>query len=257
MRKPLLLMVLFSLLLLAACGGDGKRTPSDAAVSASDRDAGAVDAGDEADSRFEESSGPSGVRFAIMDCAFKPDNPTAFDDLTVIPVLNEEFASDESALSEVVFSYRWIVQNREIADAKGDTLERQHYKKKDWVQCRVRASFNGRRTPEFRSKVIAIQNSLPELQPRRVEPFTVPGEVRYQISASDPDNDPLTYALLSPLNLGIRLDARTGLIAWTVDEVQAKDSAPVTIRFAVSDPDGGKVESSITFSFSPTAAQTP
>jgi len=44
--------------------------------------------------------------------------------------------------------------------------------------------------------------------------FTVPGVFQYQIDANDPDKDILTYELIAPLDAGIELDKKSGLLTW-------------------------------------------
>ena len=84
----------------------------------------------------------------------------------------------------------------------------------------------------------------------------------YQIEATDPDGDELEYKLVSPLDMGIDLDAKSGLISWTINNdilslIEAKKSAneeisepdtserepsnsmTIDIHFQVSDGDGG------------------
>lgn len=47
--------------------------------------------------------------------------------------------------------------------------------------------------------------------------FTVPGVFQYQIDANDPDKDILTYELIAPLDAGIELDKKSGLLTWNLD----------------------------------------
>ncbi len=84
----------------------------------------------------------------------------------------------------------------------------------------------------------------------------------YQIEATDADGDELEYKLVTPLDLGIDLDVKTGLISWTISTdilslIEAKkstnekrveaeisdsdraDAMTIDIHVQVSDGDGG------------------
>lgn len=254
MRTSLAMIFVMSLLLLDFCGkkenagepGAPAGKTDQATINKTDRAANAVMNGNEP---AGEIPAASSVQFALKECTYSPENPTAFDDVTITPFLNEGFSNDESILKDVTFEYRWIVQNKEIADVKGNKLEKKYFKKKDWIQCRVRGFLKSQKTPEFRAKVISIQNSPPVLNLQPTDEFAVPGEFTYQITASDPDNDPLTYSLIAPLDLGININTETGLIVWPINEDLAKKSPANEIKFAVSDNDGGKAEGSIIINF--------
>jgi hypothetical protein len=254
MRKSLLLIFIISLLLLVFCGKN--KDASGGRIPAGKTDNAALNENDQNDvmetgENMQAPANPAeaSAEFAIKECAYSPENPTAFDDVTVTPVLNDVFANNAEVLKDVTFEYRWIVNNKEIA-VQGNMLEKSYFKKKDWVQCRVRGFLKGRKTPEFRAKVISIQNAPPVVDLQPVAEFAAPGEFTYQIKASDPDNDPLTFSLIAPLDLGITLNSETGLFTWPVDRAQAKKTEAVEIKFSVSDPDGGKVEASIKLNFS-------
>jgi hypothetical protein len=67
---------------------------------------------------------------------------------------------------------------------------------------------------------------LPGLRPasvlERLPHFKIPGTLVYQIHAFDPDNDPLEYNLISPLDRGIQLDSKTGLLKWYIPKFPEK-----------------------------------
>tara|TARA_E500000305_G_scaffold36763_3_gene28012 strand:+ start:86 stop:17857 length:17772 start_codon:yes stop_codon:yes gene_type:complete len=68
----------------------------------------------------------------------------------------------------------------------------------------------------------------------------------YVIDASDPDNDTLTYSLVSPETLpaGVSFDDQTGAISWTPVSAQNPDGLSFTVR--VEDGFGGYAEQSFT-----------
>jgi hypothetical protein len=86
-----------------------------------------------------------------------------------------------------------------------------------------------------------------------VENFPVPGEISLQAAASDADNDPLTYEVLAPLDQGIVIDPKTGLLTWKIDaDTVGRLGESIEIKLAVSDGEGEKVTGTITLRFTST-----
>ena len=170
-----------------------------------------------------------------------PANPSAATDLSaeadVTPPVPDEFE----------LQYRWVVDGQEVEDVPGATLACSHFRKKQWVFCEVRATAGEKTSDWLPSKRVRIANSPPLLQAPAAENFTVPGQFTLRITASDPDQDELAFELLSPLDQGIALDAKTGVLAWKLDEETVKRlGESIEISFAVSDGDGGKTSGTVT-----------
>jgi hypothetical protein len=186
---------------------------------------------------------PEGYRpLQILQIAFVPANPVSSDDLRVVPAVTE------GELGDIDYQYQWAVNNIPVTDVDGDRITHDHYRKLDWVSCRVKAVQRGtnRESAWIKSNLIGIGNSPPSIASLPVGDFSVPGVFRYRIEANDFDQDELTYELLSPLDAGIRLDSRTGRLEWGIDEalIQRLGEA-IEIRFQVVDSDGGKVGGSL------------
>jgi len=180
------------------------------------------------------------VGFRIQAVNLSPAAPTTATDLSAQAVLSE------SVPGSVVFQYRWFVNDKQVMTVAGADLPRAHFRKKQWVYCLAKAIVDEKESNWLMSKRVRIANAPPQLTESPVTNFTVPGEFTYQISASDPDQDPLTYELQSPLDLGIALDAKTGLLNWKIAaEAITNLSDAIEIRFAVSDGDGGKTSAAI------------
>ena len=119
----------------------------------------------------------------------------------------------------VKFKYQWFV-NREIVKGKEDSLlEKQHYKKGDIVYCRVKATRDIYESKVVKSKELKIKNSIPRITLVPWDNVQLGDRFHYAINARDPDNDPLTYRLVSPLDLGIKLDPNTGDIRWDTRDI--------------------------------------
>jgi hypothetical protein len=148
------------------------------------------------------------------------------------------------------FEYRWFVTNQEVADATGPILPSGNFRKHQWVFCEARATTGKKVSDWLKSDFVRIANSPPQVESVSVENFTVPGQFRYQIKASDIDNDELTYELLAPLDAGIELDKKSGLLTWNLDnEIIKKLGNTTAISLSISDNDGASVSGSLTLHF--------
>ncbi len=92
-----------------------------------------------------------------------------------------------------------------------------------------------------------VVNLPPQLESSPLDHFSVPGEVTCQISAVDLDGDTLSYELISPLDQGIILDPKTGLLTWKLEAAAVQElGETIEIQFAVKDDEGQKTTGSIT-----------
>jgi len=159
----------------------------------------------------------------------------------------------------IAFEYRWYVNNQEVADAVGDTLKSGNFRKHQWILCEARALAGDRASNWVKSNWVRAADSPPRIEPAAVDNFSVPGRFSYQVKASDVDNDELTYELVSPLDLGIELDKKSGLLTWKLDKARVeKLGETVEIQIGVSDNDLPPTTGSITLRFQKgTAAKTP
>lgn len=170
-----------------------------------------------------------------------PSPLTAAADLTAEPVLLDP------AIRSTAFEFRWFVNDQPLKEFTGPVLERSSFKKKQWVFCEVRAINGELLGPWLHSKHVRVGNVPPRVLSSPLADFSVPGELSYPVSASDLDGDPLTYELLSPLDQGIVIDPKTGLLTWKIGvETVEKLGDAIEIKFAVKDDDGGMTSGSIT-----------
>lgn len=170
-----------------------------------------------------------------------PPAPTAVTDLSAEAVVVPPVPA------EIDFQYQWIVNDKLVEEAAASTLACANFKKKQWVYCQVKAMAGEKESDWLQSKHVLIANSPPRLAASPAGNFTVPGQFTFQISASDPDQDPLAFELLSPLDQGIVLDPRTGVLTWKIDaETVDRLGKKIEIKFAVSDNNDGKTSGTIT-----------
>jgi hypothetical protein len=216
---------------------------------------------------------PLPVTPEITGVQLDPPDPTSQDFIHAQPVLKHP------DMQFVKYSYQWYVNGDAAPDGRNNALDRQYFKKGDAVYCRVKAVRGKIEAKPIDSDEVNIGNSPPILNLLPVPPFDIPGEFRYTINAEDPDGDPVTYRLLAPLDRGVVLDGKTGVIRWYIDEApadaQGQDEPPprpedegasssdrrkppepepesalpaipssITIIFEVSDSDGASVTGS-------------
>lgn len=183
----------------------------------------------------------------VVALALSPETPTALDDIAASAELSDP------SLKNVNLRYQWFVNGQQVAAADGEKLDKSYFRKGAWIHCKARAESESGASEWFKSASIRVLNSLPTMLTAPIESFTIPGEFRYQAAASDPDNDELTFELLSPLDQGIVLDAKTGALSWNLDNEAIKRlGESVEIKLAVSDGEGEKVEGTVTLKFTGT-----
>jgi hypothetical protein len=158
----------------------------------------------------------------IAKVEFEPPEPTSSDDIRANTLLKDP------RMKYVKFQYQWFV-NGEIIPGKEDTyLEKQHYKKGDIVYCRAKATRDIYESKIAKSKEVKIKNSMPLITQVPWDNVKLGDRFHYTINARDPDGDPLTYRLVSPLDLGIKLDPNTGDIRWNTRNIIPKPE-PIAI----------------------------
>ncbi len=196
-------------------------------------------------SRAAEADAASPLR--IVSLALSPETPTVSDDIVASAELSDP------GLKNVTLRYKWFVNGQEVPAADGEKLDKSNFRKGAWIHCQARAESEAGAGEWFKSAEIRVLNSLPAMQIGPIASFAIPGEFQYQAAASDPDDDELTFELLSPLDQGIALDAKTGALSWNLDNDAVKRlGESVEIKLAVSDGEGEKVEGTITLHFTTT-----
>lgn len=145
----------------------------------------------------------------------------------------------------VILSYKWLRNDKEIPDAKTDTLDTKDFRKKDVLAVLVTPS-DGKATNEGRAGLpVVIENSPPRFtsRPPAGIALVVPkdgspareGMYEYAVTAVDPDEDPVTFEL-KQAPPGMAIDAATGKIAW---KVTLENAGKHRVVIAAKDNDNG------------------
>jgi hypothetical protein len=174
----------------------------------------------------------------IAKVEIEPPEPTSIDDIKANAMLKDP------TMKYVKFQYQWFVNGERVPGIEDPYLEKQHYKRGDIVYCRVKATRGIYESKIVKSQEVKIKNSMPLIISKPWGNVKPGDRFQYSINAQDPDGDTLTYRLVSPLDLGIKVDPKTGDIRWNIPQPEpiAIDS---DIEWKESRPGEGYDESAI------------
>ncbi len=170
------------------------------------------------------------------------NTPPAVGRITIVPA--EPKASEELRVEAegadadgdpVSFTYEWQVNGQPVDGVDGPVLEGRFVRSADRIAVIVTpADPFGQGSPRI-SPLVAVVNRPPEITSR--PPAAADGGTyTYQLAATDPDGDALTYRLVEG-PAGMRVDAASGLLEW-VPQVLPEKRAVVVLQ--VEDGKGGR-----------------
>jgi hypothetical protein len=145
---------------------------------------------------------------------------------------------------DLSFSYQWTVNGEPVIGEEGPSLASNNFKRGDQVGVTA-VPFDGTDWGQPGSSIkVTISNSPPMIR------STPPGELRegttyrYQVQAEDADGDTLSFSLQGEPPKGMVIDAKAGVVEWTV----VIPEKPVTYEYeiVVADPEGAKSVQKIT-----------
>jgi hypothetical protein len=149
----------------------------------------------------------------------------------------------------MTYTYEWIVNGETVVGPEGPSLANRYFRRGDEVQVAATA-FDGTDwgQPNTSIKVI-IQNSPPMIVSKPPAQLEEGATYRYEIQAEDVDGDTLSYSLQGEPPGGMVIDAKTGVVEWTV--VIPEKPATYEYEIVVEDPEGAKSIQKITLKNSP------
>lgn len=168
---------------------------------------------DETKGKAAKKKKPLPITPEIAKVAIDPPEPISTDFVRAVPVLKH------AKMRFVTYSYQWYINGEPVPDGNKRLLDKKHPKKGDTVYCRVKAARGKYESKTAESDEIEIGNAPPVIHSTPVSPFRVPGEFTYNIKASDPDGDTLTYRLVSPQEQNIFINPDTGELEWYISQV--------------------------------------
>ncbi len=164
----------------------------------------------------------------IQEVWIEPKTPSARDNLKAFE------KSVDADGDTIYFTYQWE-KNGDLMDERGEVLEQGLFKKGDSITVTVIPDDRETLGSPKKSNPLTVLNSSPTIISS--PPTSIEGtKYLYQVKATDPDDDPITYSLKSgPKSMSI--DPTTGLIQW---EIQREDKGTQVIEIEVVDNGGGR-----------------
>jgi hypothetical protein len=135
----------------------------------------------------------------------------------------------------IYYTYQWGKNGGVLNEERGEFLERGRFKKGDSIVVTVISDDREVQGPPKKSEPVTISNSPPLIVSS--PSISVEGSpYLYQVRASDPDDDPITFTLKSGPK-GMEMDKKTGLIRW---EIQREKKGSHSIEIEAADNEGAK-----------------
>ena len=163
----------------------------------------------------------------ITKVAFKDPVVIAGKDLVLVPETSD--ADGDS----VEVEYHWQVDGEDLPWVTGPVLPAEYVKRgaKIAVTATPKDSFDQGRP--FTGGTLEVPDAAPHIT--STPPATIDtADFRYQVEATDPDGDPVTYRIENA-PAAMQIDPATGLIAWDIPE---GTTGAWTVRVIAEDPSG-------------------
>lgn len=156
-----------------------------------------------------------------------PDAPIVGEPVRVTA---ESFDADGNF---VEYRFQWYVNNKLVDGDHGETLDGKQFRSGDTIHAVV-TPFDTSEGSARISQSVRVANRPPKIT--STPPVEIKGgEYLYQVSAKDPDEDPLRFQLAEG-PAGMILDPASGILSWKPDTLDKKVNAVIE----VDDAKGGK-----------------
>jgi Putative Ig domain len=133
-------------------------------------------------------------------------------------------------------TYQWSKNGEELLGETGNVLEARNFTRGDVIEVSVNLSDGVAESGPWKSNPVEVRNSPPEISSSPNPSIGKNDVYTYQVTATDPDEDALTFSLLNGPD-GMSIDERSGMVQWRVSK---QDIGAHPVEIAVSDPDGAK-----------------
>jgi hypothetical protein len=135
-----------------------------------------------------------------------PHSPQSFQPLQAKPQLKIKPSPVQQFLCQ------WWVNGSEVSGVTAMILPISYFKKGDQVQCLCSFIKDGQAAESIKSPIITIQNSPPYVKHLSGGLNSDHSHIQYTIAAADHDQDPITFALISPQDKRIQLNSQSGVV---------------------------------------------
>ncbi len=168
----------------------------------------------------------------IQTVRLQPARPTRLD------TLKAEVEVASNAPENLVFTYRWKVNDRIIEEASGETLNLSPFKKRDLITVTVTPNDGNTAGFAVDSPIIAIHGIPPSLELQAMRKARKTGEpIELQLVGNAPDAEKVTFSLEDPRVPSMAIDKESGKITWLL---QAGQKGSFRFGAAVEDDNGTK-----------------
>lgn len=150
---------------------------------------------------------------------------------TFIEVVPDIQDLDDDSLT---IEYQWLLNGEPLEDQPGSRLPSTAFSKGDEIKVAIVVDDGYSRSARYETRNLNLPGGPPVITSRPPTSFQA-AEYNYQVKASDPDGDPVTFTL-DEAPEGMVIDAETGQISWPLKKVEP---GAYRIRISVSDADGG------------------
>lgn len=146
---------------------------------------------------------------------------------------------EDKAAQGTTWVYEWSKNNQPAGS--GETVA--GFKRGDTIAVKI-TPFDGKNYGKSKVLTTEIQNTAPRVSENSLA--TIDGnKFTYQVKASDPDGDSLTYALVDGPQ-GATIDSNTGVITWTNIP---DDRQKIDLKVKISDGHKGEIIYPLTVNF--------
>ena len=194
---------------------------------------------------FQKQESPA-PEIIIQRIILQPSQPTKRDTVKAEVSLSD---SAKASGKQFQYVYLWKVNKQRVSDAVGDTLQLSEFEIDDLVTVTVIPYDGGVAAPARTSPYVKIRAVPPSLDLHLTQDRFVPEKpFECRLISKHPDSETVTFALEDPKAAGMTIDAKTGLITWSVPT-----EPPKALEFGASviDPAGNKTTKVFTLNLNP------
>lgn len=144
----------------------------------------------------------------IQTVALEPQEPKVGD------IIHAELEGADLDGDAVKYNYTWRRNDQVVVTGEQNVLDSAGFSRGDTVSVWVTPHDQGGEGKEARSPSVTISNRPPKFT-SLASPVVAEGEFQYQVSANDPENDPVTFSLDSAPP-GMTINEKTGQLRWSI-----------------------------------------
>jgi len=159
----------------------------------------------------------------ILSVSLEPKEPKAGD------IIKAELEGSDVDGDSIQYTFTWRHNEQVVSTGEQKMLDSAGFSRGDTVSVAVTPRDQGGIGKETHSQSVTMSNRSPKFSSFE-PPVVAEGRLEYKVSASDPENDPLTYSLESAPP-GMTINDKTGQLQWSIPpSAQGVYRVKVTVR---------------------------